>query len=109
MRDKTLFRHEPQHIFKVLELWQQYSHLSGLAPETLRAWWQAVQKTAPFYADPANRRRFVGFFRHGGGLTHLLRFLTSTARFRSYLPEWGKIVGLLQQTCSTFTPWTTTS
>ena len=97
VRDKTLFRREPQHIFKVLERWQQYSDLSGLAPETLRAWWQAVQKTdARFYADPANRRRFVGFFRHGGGLTHLLRFLNLYGALSHYLPEWGKIVGLLQ-------------
>ena len=97
VRDKTLFRREPQHIFKVLELWQQYSNLSGLAPETLRAWWQAVQKTdARFYADPANRRRFAGFFRHGGGLTHLLRFLNLYGALSHYLPEWGKIVGLLQ-------------
>lgn len=97
VRDKTLFRREPQHIFKVLERWQQYSDLSGLSPETLRAWWQAVQKIdGRFYADPANRRRFVGFFRHGGGLTHLLRFLNLYGALSHYLPEWGKIVGLLQ-------------
>lgn len=98
VRDKTLFSREPQHIFKILEIWQQHSDLSGLAPETLRVWWQAVQQEmdAGFYADPANRRRFVGFFRHGGGLTHLLRFLNLYGVLARYLPEWGKIVGLLQ-------------
>lgn len=98
VRDKNLFRREPQHIFKILEIWQQHSDLSGLAPETLRAWWQAVQQEMDvrFYADPANRRRFVGFFRHGGGLTHLLRFLNLYGVLARYLPEWGKIVGLLQ-------------
>ncbi|WP_225747963.1 [protein-PII] uridylyltransferase [Eikenella sp. Marseille-P7795] len=98
VRDKSLFRREPQHIFKILELRQQHSDLSGLAPETLRAWWQAVQQemNGRFYADEANRRRFVGFFRHGGGLTHLLRFLNLYGVLARYLPEWGKIVGLLQ-------------
>ncbi|QMT41545.1 [protein-PII] uridylyltransferase [Neisseria shayeganii] len=98
VKDKTIFRRQPSHIFKILSLWQQHSDVSGLAPQTLRAWWQAAQKqvNAAFYANPVNRGRFVGFFRHGGGLTHLLRFLNLYGVLGRYLPEWSRIVGLLQ-------------
>lgn len=98
VKDKNIFRRQPSHIFKILSLWQQHSDVSGLAPQTLRAWWQAAQKqvNAAFYANPVNRGRFIVFFRHGGGLTHLLRFLNLYGVLGRYLPEWEKIVGLLQ-------------
>ncbi len=98
VKDKSLFRRQPSHLFKALQIWQQHSDLSGLAPQTLRAWWQAAQKqvNAAFYANPVNRGRFIGFFRQGGGLTHLLRFLNLYGVLGRYLPDWEKIVGLLQ-------------
>ncbi|MDF7676200.1 [protein-PII] uridylyltransferase [Neisseriaceae bacterium ESL0693] len=97
VRDLELFRQDPGHIFQALEIIQKHNDLMGMAPKTLRAWWAAVHNiNADFYHDPANRRRFLNFFKHGRGLTHLLRFSNLYGLLERYLPNWGKIVGLLQ-------------
>lgn len=97
VRDKQLFARKPTHIFKAMQIVQQRSDLRGLAPKTLRAWWAAGHNIdAAFYHNPVNRDRFIGFFRHGHGLTHLLRFLNLYGVLARYLPAWDAIVGLLQ-------------
>lgn len=97
VKDKKLFTQKPTHIFKAMQIAQQHTDISGLAPQTLRAWWAAGQKIdARFYQNPVNRDRFIGFFKHGNGLTHLLRFVNLYGVLGRYLPAWGKIVGLLQ-------------
>lgn len=96
-KNADLFQKHPQHIFKVVGLLQQRGDLTEIEPDTLRAWWAATRRiNRRFYADEANRRRFVGFFRHGGGLTHIMRLLNLYGVLGRYLPEWNKIVGLLQ-------------
>ena len=96
-RDKTLFQNQPTHIFKIIEILQQRNDITTIAPETLRAWWVATQKiNRRFYKNETNRRRFIGFFQHGRGLTHIMRFLNLYGVLGHYLPAWGKIVGLLQ-------------
>lgn len=97
VRDKKLFENKSTHIFKAMQVAQQHNDIIGLAPQTLRAWWAAGQKIdASFYQNPVNRDRFMGFFKHGNGLTHLLRFINLYGILGHYLPAWGKIVGLLQ-------------
>ena len=93
-----LFRHKPEHIFISLRIAQEHSDIIGLAPKTLRAWWAAAhqQVNEAFYQNPINRECFAGFFRHGNGLTHLLRFINLYGVLGKYLPAWEKIVGLLQ-------------
>ncbi|MDO5059161.1 MAG: [protein-PII] uridylyltransferase [Neisseria sp.] len=93
----NLFRDKPEHIFKIVELMQQRSDIITIAPKTLRAWWAAAQQMdRRFYKNEANRRRFIGLFRHGSGLTAIMRFLNLYGVLAHYLPAWGKIVGLLQ-------------
>ncbi|MCP1771222.1 [protein-PII] uridylyltransferase [Neisseria perflava] len=95
--DPDIFLQQPQHIFKIISILQSRSDITAIEPQTLRAWWGATRTiNRTFYNDPANRRRFVGFFRHGTGLTHVLRFLNLYGVLGSYLPTWEKIVGLLQ-------------
>lgn len=97
VRDKKLFKKQPEHIFKIIEIVQKRNDITNIAPKTLRAWWAATQKIdRSFYDNPANRERFIGFFKQGGGLTHTLRFLNLYGVLGHYLPAWGKIVGLLQ-------------
>lgn len=97
VRDKNLFKQQPEHIFIIIELLQRHSDLTAIAPKTLRAWWAAARKiNRAFYENEANRRRFIGFFRHGRGLTRTMRFLNLYGVLGRYLPEWNKIVGLLQ-------------
>lgn len=97
VRDKKLFKKQPEHIFRIIEIVQKRNDITDIAPKTLRAWWAATQKIDQrFYDDVANRERFIGFFKQGSGLTHTLRFLNLYGVLGRYLPAWGKIVGLLQ-------------
>ncbi|MCF7521299.1 [protein-PII] uridylyltransferase [Neisseria sp. ZJ106] len=96
-RNPDIFLNNPEHIFKIVSIWQSRNDITSLEPKTLRAWWGASRKIKrSFYQNPANRRRFVEFFRNGNGLTHVLRFLNLYGVLGCYLPAWEKIVGLLQ-------------
>lgn len=95
--DTDLFQQNPHHIFKIIEILQRRQDITAIEPQTLRAWWAATRAiNDDFYQDVENRRRFVGFFRHGKGLTHVLRFLNLYGVLGRYLPAWEKIVGLMQ-------------
>ncbi len=97
VRDLKLFEKRPQEIFGVVSRWQLNSAVEGMAPKTLRAWWAAVQSLdGRFYADPANRARFLGFFQAGANLSKIMRFLNLYGVLARYLPGWKAIVGLLQ-------------
>ncbi|MFV2028743.1 [protein-PII] uridylyltransferase [Neisseria sp. S1] len=96
-KDKKLFIKKPTHIFKIIQLLQSRNDLTDIAPQTLRAWWAASQRiNEDFYQNRVNRERFISFFKQGGGLTHVARFLNLYGVLGRYLPAWGKIVGLLQ-------------
>lgn len=96
-RQPDIFFRRPEHIFKIISLFQSRNDITALEPKTLRAWWAASRKiNADFYRHSDNRRRFIGFFRNGNGLTHVLRFLNLYGVLGRYLPAWEKIVGLLQ-------------
>ena len=95
--EPDIFFRRPEHVFKVVEIMQQCGTAAELEPQTLRAWWGAVRKINRRFCDnPENRRRFVGFFLKGDGLTHTLRFLNLYGVLGRYMPAWENIVGLLQ-------------
>lgn len=97
VKDIQLFERQPEHIFTIIESLQNRRDLNGIAPKTLRAWWAALRHiNAAFYQNPVNRARFLGFFQTGTGLTHIMRFLNIYGVLSRYLPQWHKIVGLLQ-------------
>lgn len=97
VHDLNLFQKNPEHIFILLEHLQTRHDLVGIAPKSLRAWWVASQQiNQSFYENNENRRRFLGFFQRGEGLTHIMRWLNVYGILARYLPEWHKIVGLLQ-------------
>lgn len=96
-KDPQLFFRQPEHVFKILQHWQQQGGIHGIAPETLRAWWAAARLPEnDFYADPANRARFLGFFQTQTHLSTLMRYLNLYGVLARYLPNWRDIVGLLQ-------------
>ncbi|MCO6504245.1 MAG: [protein-PII] uridylyltransferase [Snodgrassella sp.] len=97
-KDDQLFWRDPSHIFTILHVAQSHNDVIGLYPQTLRAWWSAVHELVneDFYQNPAHRKSFLLFFKHGEGLTHLLRFMNLYGVLGCYLPAWNKIVGLLQ-------------
>ncbi|MDK4696546.1 [protein-PII] uridylyltransferase [Kingella negevensis] len=95
--DLRLFQTQPEHIFQIINICQSRSDINGIAPKTLRAWWAASQNIdQSFYQNPHNRAQFISFFHAGHGLTHTLRFLNLYGILARYLPNWHKIVGLLQ-------------
>lgn len=97
VKDLNLFHQQPEHLFKIIEILQQRSDLQDIAPKTLRAWWSASRLIdEKFYHNPINRQRFLGFFQAGEGLTHTMRLLNLYGVLTRYLPNWHKIVGLLQ-------------
>lgn len=97
VKNKNLFHQQPEHILKAVELLQQHRHLHALAPATLRAWWAALRDLGEgLYQNPVNRKRFLRLFKTGEGLTHSMRFLNLYGLLSEYLPNWHKIVGLLQ-------------
>ncbi|XXQ69437.1 [protein-PII] uridylyltransferase [Neisseriaceae bacterium B1] len=96
-KDLAIFHEQPEHLFKIVEIMQKRSDVYAIAPKTLRAWWSASRAIDErFYQNETNRRRFLGFFQAGEGLTHTLRLLNLYGILARYLPEWHKIVGLLQ-------------
>lgn len=96
-RRLDIFWKYPEHLFKIIELMQSHNDITAIEPQTLRAWWGATRKiNLSFYHQEENRHRFIGFFRNGKGLTHVLRFLNLYGVLGRYLPAWEKIVGLLQ-------------
>lgn len=96
-KDLKLFEKQPEHLFILIEKLQQNRQLNGIAPKTLRHWWTASQHiNADFCKNHNNRARFLNFFHHGDGLTHIMRLLNLYGILGRYLPQWHKIVGLLQ-------------
>jgi [protein-PII] uridylyltransferase len=95
--DTRVFEQHPRAILEVFELMQQHPELKGIEAGTLRALWRsAKQIDAAFRHDPANRKRFLGMFRHGHGLTHALRRMNRYDVLGRYLPTFGRIVGQMQ-------------
>lgn len=96
-KDLKLFEKQPEHLFILIEKLQQNRQLNGIAPKTLRHWWTASQLiNADFYQNEHNRARFIQFFHTGEGLTSIMRLLNLYGILGRYLPQWNKIVGLLQ-------------
>ena len=96
-KDLLLFQKQPAHLFILLQMWQRHSDVNGVAPKTLRAWWAAARKMdGTFYRNARHRALFLQFFKTGKGLTHIMRFLNLYGLLAKYLPNWYKIVGLLQ-------------
>ena len=92
-----LFRQDNTHIFRILKHLQENQDITGIEPKTLRAWWQeSCRINRNFYHNPINRQHFVQFFRYKTGLTHLLRFMNLYGILGQYLPNFGRIIGLLQ-------------
>lgn len=91
------FEEDTHHIFHIIQLIQENKDIIGIAPRTLRAWWAAARHIdTTFHDDPQNRQYFIGFFRQPEKLTRILRFLNLYGVLGKYLPNFGRIVGLLQ-------------
>lgn len=96
-KNLKIFEQQPEHIFTIIQVWQHNHDAHTIAPKTLRAWWNAVQNLDErFYNHPNHRTQFLNFFQIGTGLSSTMRLLNLYGVLAKYLPNWDKIVGLLQ-------------
>lgn len=97
VHDFKLFEKQPSYIFKALSIIQINKEIKNFSPKCLRAIWNARKKiNNTFQENPENTQAFIDFFLYGDGLTHTLRFMNLFDFLGRYLPNWGKIVGLMQ-------------
>lgn len=97
IKNKQLFEQQPEHIFKIIQILQASPDIDTIAPQTLRAWWTAVQKlNHDFYENEQHRAQFLSLFQMGDGLSNTMRLLNVYGLLGKYFPAWDKIVGLLQ-------------
>jgi [protein-PII] uridylyltransferase len=97
VRDERVFARRPGAMLDAFLLMQRHRELTGMSARTLRALWRNRHRIdAAFRKDPANRRRFVEFFRAPRGIVHELRRMNLYDILGHYLPPFGRIVGQMQ-------------
>ncbi|RXZ42172.1 [protein-PII] uridylyltransferase [Crenobacter cavernae] len=91
-----IFRERPSTIFEAFLMLQRHPELTGFAPRTLRALWNARSRiNERFRHDKTNRALFMQLFREPG-LTRTLRRMNLYGVLGKYLPAFGRIVGQMQ-------------
>jgi [protein-PII] uridylyltransferase len=97
IRDETLFERRPETMLDAFLTMQRHPELKGMSARTLRALWRNHNRIdARFRRNPANRARFLQFFREPRGQTHELRRMNLYGILGNYLPAFGRIVGQMQ-------------
>ena len=93
----TLFKKNPSELLNIFNYIQGNPSLSGMSPETLRAWWQAVQKMDINFAhNTHNQDLFISLFKKGKAIFSIIKFLNLYGFLEKYLPDFAYITGLLQ-------------
>ncbi|KZE31261.1 [protein-PII] uridylyltransferase [Crenobacter luteus] len=94
--NSAIFHERPSAIFEAFLMLQRHPELTGFAPRSLRALWNARSRiNERFRHDPANRALFMQIFREPG-LTRTLRRMNLYGVLGKYLPAFGRIVGQMQ-------------
>ncbi len=93
----AVFTHSPSAILELFLLLQQHVELQGVRASTIRL----IRSSLPlidnnFRAKKQNRDLFISIFRQPRGLTHQLRRMNRYGILATYIPDFGKIVGLMQ-------------
>ncbi len=92
-----LFRRKPKAILECFLVLQRHAQLTGIAPATIRALWQARHSVnRAFRADQQNRKRFMRILRAPQGILHTLRHMHRYDILGRYIPAFGRITGQMQ-------------
>jgi [protein-PII] uridylyltransferase len=96
-RDDEVFRRTPWALLEVFLLLQQNPRIEGIRAQTLRM----ILRDGRFLTDEVRvsvkaRALFMEMFREGRGLTRNLRRMNRYGVLGRYVPEFGRIVGLMQ-------------
>ncbi|MBI3171570.1 MAG: nucleotidyltransferase domain-containing protein, partial [Hydrocarboniphaga effusa] len=96
-RDDEVFRRQPWALLEVFLLLQQHPKIDGIRAQTLRM----ILRDGRLLTDEVRtsvkaRALFMEMFREGRGLTRNLRRMNRYGVLGRYVPEFGRIVGLMQ-------------
>jgi [protein-PII] uridylyltransferase len=96
-RDDEVFRRTPWSLLEIFLLLQQNPRIEGIRAQTLRM----ILRDGRFLTDEVRvsvkaRALFMEMFREGRGLTRNLRRMNRYGVLGRYVPEFGRIVGLMQ-------------
>ncbi len=94
---ENVFKHYPFALLEIFLLLEQNSNIKGIRASTLRlllSHHHLIDDT--FRQDIRNRSLFMEILRQPVGITHQLRHMKRFGILARYLPEFGKISGLMQ-------------
>lgn len=92
-----VFERTPSAILEMFLLYEHRQEITDIAPETLRALWNArPQIDENFRNDPRNRQLFIDIMREPRGVTRVLRMMNQYGVLGRYIPEFDPIVGRMQ-------------
>jgi len=95
--DNDVFNRQPFALLEVFYILQDLPDLKGIRANTIRLIHNALNLITPeFRQDIACRSLFISLFRHGTGLTHIMRKMNDYGVLGAYFPAFGRIVGLMQ-------------
>ncbi|MEW6166270.1 MAG: [protein-PII] uridylyltransferase [Pseudomonadota bacterium] len=96
-RDDEVFRKQPWALLEVFLLLQQNPRIEGIRAQTLRM----ILRDGRLLTDEVRhsvkaRALFMEMFREGRGLTRNLRRMNRYGVLGRYVPEFGRVIGLMQ-------------
>ena len=92
-----VFINTPSSVLEVFLLMTERPHIKGMTARTIRALWHArFEIDAKFREDPVNRGLFLRILQAPVGLLHALRRMNDTSVLGRYLPNFRRIVGMMQ-------------
>lgn len=97
IKDPTLFEQNPTTILEAFLLFTYHPHLKGLRAGTLRALANHLDLVdEAFRNDEIHKTLFLALLRQPQGGYHSLKYMHKYGVLERYIPQFGKITGLMQ-------------
>ena len=91
------FTTTPSSVLEIFVRMTEHPHIKGMTARTIRALWHArFEIDQPFREDSVNRALFLRILQAPVGLVHALRRMNDTSILGRYLPNFRRIVGMMQ-------------
>ena len=95
--DNDVFKRQPFALLEIFYILQDVPELKGIRANTIRLIHNSLDLiNEEFRQDIACRSLFISLFRHGSGLTDVMRKMNEYGVLGAYFPAFGRIVGLMQ-------------
>ena len=95
--DDDTFIKTPSSVLEIFVRMTEHPHIKGMTARTIRALWHArFEIDQAFREDPVNRALFLRILQAPVGLVHALRRMNDTSVLGRYLPNFRRIVGMMQ-------------